>query len=269
MSASRQLLLFLLVLVIGWYLVTSFLPQWLGSCLDGECAFTPAEAIVSVLIPIALVAIPVVAEMLLYKKSIGQSLSDIGLTRFDAGAFPMALLYLLPLVLFYPLYSILTQNPLALKPHWEWLLLGAVLNNGLNEETMMRGFVFRHLREGRTFWRAAAFSTVYFAGYHLVLILTLGPLIGIISTISAIPLGLFTAYLYERGSNTLWVPFLMHSANNAFAFIFAFAPDVQPIASSLYLTVTLVTSIVLLTWVYKSGFGRVPKMAPSVATASS
>ena len=64
---------------------------------------------------------------------------------------------------------------------------------------MMRGFVFRHLREGRPFWHAAALSTVYFAAYHIVLIFTAGPLIGIIAVIIAIPAGLLTAYIYERG----------------------------------------------------------------------
>ena len=256
MWASRNLFLTLTLLVVVWYLAGNLLPEWLGTCLDGECGFSPAEVGVSLLIPFGLVAIPIGAEMVLFKKGFAQALSDIGLTRFNPTALPIALLYLLPLIAFYPLFSLSTGNQLVLQPHWEWRLLGAVLNNGLSEETMMRGFVFRHVHEGRTFWRAAVLSTVYFAGYHLALIFILGPLIGLVSTLAAIPTGLFTAYLYERGEQTLWGPYLMHIGTNGLVFIFAFAPEIQPIAASLYLLIGIISSLSIVVWAYRSGFGR-------------
>jgi ABC-type Mn2+/Zn2+ transport system permease subunit len=121
---------------------------------------------------------------------------------------------------------------------------------------MMRGFVFRHLREGRSFWRAAALSTVYFAAYHVVLIFTAGPLIGIIAVIIAIPAGFLQAFIYERGNNTIWGAALGHAVYNGLAFSFVFSADIQPMASSLYLVVGILVSTIMLVWAYRAGYGR-------------
>jgi membrane protease YdiL (CAAX protease family) len=67
-----------------------------------------------------------------------------------------------------------------------------ILVNGFAEEIMMRGFVFRHLRTGRPFWRAAALSTTYFAAYHSPLILTQGVVVGSIAVVIAIQIGFLT-----------------------------------------------------------------------------
>lgn len=256
MSTSRQFFIGLAVIVIVWYLGLSYLPQIAGTCLDGACGFTPGEIIVSIAIPLAFVVLPVVLEMVLYKKRLSKALSDIGLTRFSWTGIRLATVFLLPLLIFFPLLALLTKNPLAAQPNWHWFFLSALLINGLAEETMMRGFVFRHLREGRTFWRAAALSTVYFAGYHLVLILTLGVTFGLIGVIVAIPAGFLTAYIYERGSNTIWGSGLLHAVNNGLIYIFVFPPDIQPIATSLYLLLSIVVSIIMLVWAYQGRYGR-------------
>jgi membrane protease YdiL (CAAX protease family) len=188
---------------------------------------------VSLAIPLAIIALPILLEMLLYRKNLSQALSDVGLTRFNGTGIRIAALYLLPLLAFYPLLALLTNTPLTMQPNWPWLLLNVVLVNGLAEEIMMRGFVFRHIRESRLFWRAAALATVYFAAYHVVLVFTAGLLIGIFAIIIAIPAGLLTAYVYERGDNTIWGPALFHAAYNAPALILVFPSSVQPVASSL------------------------------------
>lgn len=255
-TSSRQLLVRLAVIVIVWYIGLAYLPQIMGTCLDGECGFTTGEIIVSFAIPLAIIALPVLLEIGLYKKTLSQALSDIGLTRFSWAGIRIAALYLLPLLVFFPLFSLLTNAPMTIQPNWHWLLLNVLLVNGLAEEIMMRGFVFRHLREGRPFWRAAALSTVYFAAYHLVLIATAGPLIGIIAVVTAIPAGFLTAYIYERGNNTIWSSALFHTLYNGPAFVFIFAADSQLIASSLYLLVGIVVSTLILVSAYRSGYGR-------------
>jgi hypothetical protein len=88
-------------------------------------------------------------------------------TRFRWTSIRLAAIYVLPLLVFYPLYAYATNTPLELRPNWAWFALSVVLINGLVEETMMRGYVFRHLREGRGFWHAATLATIYFAAYRL------------------------------------------------------------------------------------------------------
>jgi membrane protease YdiL (CAAX protease family) len=261
MALSRQLFIRLAIIVIVWYVALAFLPQVLGTCLDGACGFSLGEIIVSFAVPLAIIALPVLLEMRLYGKNLSQALSDIGLTRFSWTGIRSAALYLLPLLLFFPLFSLLTNTPLTIQPNWQWLILNVLLVNGLAEEIMMRGFVFWHLREGRPFWRAAALSTVYFAAYHVVLIFIAGPLIGIIAVVIAIPAGFLTAYIYERGNNTIWGSALFHSLYNAPAFVFAFLPEVQPIASSLYLVVGILVSTLVLVRAYRAGYGRTEAQA--------
>jgi membrane protease YdiL (CAAX protease family) len=208
------------------------------------------------MIPLAVIALPVLLEMHLYGKNLSQALSDIGLTRFSWGGIRIAALYLLPLLLFFPLFALLTNTPLSAQTNWPWLILNVLLVNGLAEEIMMRGFVFRHLREGRGFWRAAALSTVYFAAYHVVLIFTAGPLIGIIAVVIAIPAGFLTAYIFERGSNTIWGPGLYHALYNTPALLLVFPADVQPVANLLYLVAGILVSTLILVRAYRAGYGR-------------
>jgi membrane protease YdiL (CAAX protease family) len=188
-------------------------------------------------------------------------------TRFERTGVRVAAIYLLPLLAFYPIFSLVTNTPLALQPGWQWRVLSALVVNGLVEETMMRGFVFRHLREGRPFWRAAALSTVYFAGYHLPLIFSAGLTVGIISVVIAIPTGLLTAYSYERGNNTIWGPALLHAVYNGLAFVFIFPAETQPIATSLYLLIGILVSSILLVVAYRSGYGRVATQSLRQASA--
>ncbi len=263
---SRSLFVRLAIIVIVWYLGLTFLPQIVGTCLDGECGFSGGEIVLSLAIPLIFIAFPIVLEMVLYHKSLAQALSDIGMTRFNWTGIRGAVIYLLPLLAFYPLFALVANTPLVAQPNWQWHVLRIVLVNGFAEEIMMRGFVFRHVREGRSFWRAAALATLYFAAYHIFLIFTAGPVVGIFGIIVALPIGLLTAYLYERGSNTIWGPGLLHAVYNAFALVFVFPAELQPIAGSLYLLTGIVISVIMLVWVYRGQYGRVPAL-PSVKAA--
>ena len=48
MFTSRQDFIRLAVIVIVWYLGLSYLPQIIGTCMDGEYGFSVGEIIVSV-----------------------------------------------------------------------------------------------------------------------------------------------------------------------------------------------------------------------------
>jgi membrane protease YdiL (CAAX protease family) len=247
MMSSRRLHVLLTVSVAVWYLASTYLPQAAGSCLGTTCEPTPVRLVVSVLIPLAMAAVPVALERFVFGHTWSGALDALGVTRWHRGGFPAALLYLIPLFAFFPVYAAVTGQTLALQANWLGLVAGTILNNGINEETMMRGFVFRRLREGRTFWRAAALSTGYFAAYHVPLIISAGALIGTIGVIIAIPTGLLTAYVYERGNRTVWASALVHAGTNAPVFLFTVGTAPQPLASSLYMctSIAVATAIVV------------------------
>jgi len=255
--AMRRLHVLLIATVALWYAASTLLPQALGSCLGATCEPTPGRIAASVAIPLAMASVPVALEVLVYGHSWSGALRAIGVTRWHRGGFAVALLYLVPLFAFFPVFAAITGQALAIQPNWFGLTAGAVLNNGINEEIMMRGFVFRRLRQDRTLWRAAALSTVYFAAYHIPLIATAGPLIGAIGVVIAVPTGLLTAYLYERGDRTIWANALVHTGTNAPAFVFTVGGALQPIATTLY----LVTSIALSSAIVVVAYRRRPRGA--------
>jgi membrane protease YdiL (CAAX protease family) len=194
--------------------------------------------------------------MTLFRKELPQALGDIGISRFSWTGIRIAAAYFLPLIAFFPIFSLLTHSAVTVQPNWPWRIVNVALVNGLAEEIMMRGFVFRHLRARRAFWRAAALSTVYFTGYHFPLILTAGVVVGIIGVAIAVPMGFLTAYSYERGSNTIWGPGLLHAVTNGLVMVFAFPGGLQPVASSLYLVVGIAASTLIPLRAYRAGYER-------------
>jgi len=100
------------------------------------------------------------------------------------------------------------------------------------------------------------------------LIVFAGPLIGIIGIIIAVPTGLPTAYVYERGENTIWGDALVHAGTNMPALIFTFAPDVQPIAASVFFLVGIVDASAIVLWAYRNKFAGLTG-APATPARSS
>ncbi len=197
----------------------------------------------SIALPLAFFGLPVVLERALFGTGPSVALSDLGFRRPQGRGLLLAGLFVLPLAAYYPVLGVATGAPLALQPAWGWRLLGVALNNGLAEETMMRGFVFRHLREGRTFWSAAALTTAYFAAYHVPLVFTQGPAIGVAGIVLAVPVGFVTALLYERGGNTVWGPVLMHVVNNGLVMLVVPPAPWAPLG---YMALSTATAVVML-----------------------
>lgn len=256
MFTSKRDFAELTIIVAAWYVGLTYLPQWVGTCLDAVCGFTPGEIGLSLAMPLIFLAVTISLEVGRHRQSLGQALSNLGLTRWGWAGIRLALVYVLPLLAFYPVVAWITGTRPTLQPNWEWWALSALIVNGPVEEAMMRGYVFRRLRIGRGFWRSAALSTVFFAGYHLPIILTAGPLIGMIGVLLAIPMGFLTAYVFERGDNTIAGPALLHAVNNGLIFVVVFPADVQPLASAFYMLTGLATATVMLVWAYRSGYGR-------------
>jgi hypothetical protein len=75
-------------------------------------------------------------DMVLYKKQLSKALSDIGITRFNWTGIRITAVFLLPLLIFFPLFALLTNSPLTIRSNWHWFVLSAMLNNGLAEETI-------------------------------------------------------------------------------------------------------------------------------------
>ena len=99
------------------------------------------------------------------------------------------------------------------------LALGVFAFHGLAEELVWRGFAFRRLREGRSFWAATCWTMPLIAVTHVPIVVTMGPAVGVgalaVAAVTSMPL----AYLYETGRRTIWAPALVHTAIDTFKLV--------------------------------------------------
>jgi len=111
---------------------------------------------------------------------------------------------------FFPLYAAATGTPMTIRGDWYWLLPGLFAQGGVAEETVFRGYLFRHMRSGRSFWRAALVAAVPFATVHLLLFVTLEPAVAAASLALAVLIAFPLSWLFERSGNSVWPPALIH-----------------------------------------------------------
>jgi membrane protease YdiL (CAAX protease family) len=132
------------------------------------------------------------------------------------GAVLVSLIVGAVLLLFFPVFSLITEVPIRLKSDWLWILVGATALNGIAEETLFRGFVFGGLRRaGHPFRNAGTISLLIFAAVHLFLFIQ-GPfIVGVLGTLVAVVAAFPMAFLFERGNNTIWAPMMLHVTAHA------------------------------------------------------
>ena len=115
------------------------------------------------------------------------------------------------LLLFYPLFEAVTGVPLSVRSGAIVLALGIFAQGGVAEEVLFRGFLFRRLREGRSFWRAAYLAAVPFVAVHLLLFLTLDFAVAAAAILVSLSLSFPLAWLFERSGGSIWPPAIVHA----------------------------------------------------------
>jgi membrane protease YdiL (CAAX protease family) len=185
-----------------------------------------------------------VAERTLFSDTLKEALRAVGLVRARKSTLAVALLASLPMWGFLPLLAWTNGIAIDLRPEWLSLLLGVVLVNGVTEEVIHRGFVFGHLRRGRSFATAATVSAMLFAAQHLYIIVTMGWTIGLASVLLAALLAYPLALGFERG-NSIAGPAILHTSSNAPVMIFALPEDFMTIALLPHMGVIVVSLYLL------------------------
>jgi len=97
----------------------------------------------------------------------------------------------------------ITPDALSLAP-------GLFAQAGIAEEVLFRGYLFGHLRPGRSFWRAAWLSMLPFVGVHLLLFFTMPWPVALAALLLSVVLSFPLAHLFELGGGTIWPPALLH-----------------------------------------------------------
>jgi membrane protease YdiL (CAAX protease family) len=189
--------------MIGTFLIWLVLDRaaaWLGS-LRGEAGLLVCAIVIVTALGV---------ERLLFRTAFRQGAKRLGLGYPNPRVMLVTLGISLLMLTFYPLFSFVTGAPVSLRSDWLWLALGLFAQHGIAEELLFRGFTFGHLREGRTFWRAAFLSLIPFVAVHLPLLVSLDLPLALASIGLAVATSFPFAYLFDRGYKTIWAPALLH-----------------------------------------------------------
>lgn len=158
----------------------------------------------------AVVATLVAIECVLFRQTPAAALRSLGFGRPAAAGLLAALGVCLLLLAVIPVYAALRGASLTAYPGWPWLLPGLFAQAGIAEEALFRGFLFGRLRQGRSFWHAAALATVPFVLVHLILFATMPWPVALAAVLLLVILSFPLAHLFELGGNTIWAPALLH-----------------------------------------------------------
>jgi membrane protease YdiL (CAAX protease family) len=162
------------------------------------------------LICVLVVMTALLVERLLFDQSPRQALGALGFGRPTRRGLLAALLACLALLAYVPIFALVTGQPVALRDGWLWIAFGVFLQGGIAEELLWRGYLFRHLRATRGFWRAAALAMIFMVAQHTLLLWTLSLPIAIAALVVALGSSFPHAHLFEVGGNAIWGAALLH-----------------------------------------------------------
>ncbi|HZA26572.1 MAG TPA: CPBP family intramembrane glutamic endopeptidase [Actinomycetota bacterium] len=191
-----------------------------------------------------MIAVVLTIERVAFGRGPRQAFAALGYGRPRPGAMLAAVIITLVMLTFFPLYSAATGVPFSLKPDWLGLLVGAIVLNGLAEETLFRGFVFGHLRQaGHSFWRAGLVSLAIFGAVHLFLFTTNPVVVALLATLLAIAAAFPYAFLYERAGSTIWAGVIVHIGGHALRLVDI--PEAQMVTVASVWTIVLFGGVFL------------------------
>jgi membrane protease YdiL (CAAX protease family) len=161
----------------------------------------------------AMVAFVFAFERLALARRPVEAVRALGWVRSNFRAVLVAVVVSAAMLLFYPLASLIIGAPIALRSDWLWILVGAIVLNGIGEETLFRGFIFGHLRRaGMSFVRASLIALVIFTMIHLLLFVQNPFVVALAGTLIALVASFPFAYLFERAGFSIWPTVILHVA---------------------------------------------------------
>jgi membrane protease YdiL (CAAX protease family) len=209
------------IVTVAVFVVFDRAAAWTGS-VRGEAGLAICALVLALLFR---------AERWLTERKLSEIARSLGLGPCAPRALGVAVLLCAALLAFFPLFSRLTGTPLAVRADAAALALGIFAQAGIAEETLFRGFLFRHLRARRPFWRAASLAAVPFVAAHLLLFATLDFTIALAALLVAVSLTFPLARLFDLAGGAIWPGALLHAVvQGAIKFVEPVAGDSLPLA---------------------------------------
>jgi membrane protease YdiL (CAAX protease family) len=157
------------------------------------------------------IAAALLVERWLFATPVRPALAGIGFGRPSQRGLLAVLLASLALLAYLPIFVLVTGQAITLRDGWPWIAIGVLLQGGIAEELLWRGYLFRHLRVTRSFWRAAAIGMLFMVAQHTLLLWSLPLPIALVALAVALGTSFPLAHLFEVGDNTIWGAALLHA----------------------------------------------------------
>jgi membrane protease YdiL (CAAX protease family) len=144
-----------------------------------------------------------------------EALGALGWVRANPRAILVAVILSLIMLAFFPIVSLVMGVQIKLRSDWLWILAGAIVLNGIGEETLFRGFIFGHLRRaGLSFVRAGLIALVIFTAIHMLLFVQNPLVVALAGTVIALVASFPLALLFERAGFSIWPTVILHVATH-------------------------------------------------------
>ncbi len=166
----------------------------------------------AILITACVILMAVLVEMFIFRSRFKDLSGLLGYGKPRTKAIAAALVITLLMFLCYPAITVITGYKFTLPADWLWLAIGVFVFHGIAEEVLYRAFLFRHLREDRSFWKAAWLAVIFFTAAHIPIIINMGLMVGGMAVLLAVVSSFPISYMYEKGGNTIWAPAIVHAA---------------------------------------------------------
>ncbi len=179
--------------------------QWSATALGSDRG--PAGLAVGALVVTALF----VVERVLHGRPVAVAFRELGFGRPAPRAMAAVFAISGALLLVFPVYGALHQRQWTPVTDWAWLAPGLFAQAGIAEEALFRGYLFGHLRRGRSFWRAAVLSMAPFVVVHLWLFATMAWPVALAAVGLSVVMSFPLARLFDLGGATIWAPAILHA----------------------------------------------------------
>jgi membrane protease YdiL (CAAX protease family) len=229
----------LVLIAIGWlaiYLPLDRVATWTNS-LYGEAGW---------LFCALAIVLALAIERLLFGTPMRRALPALGFVWPRRRALLALLAAATPLVAFLPLFATITGAPLTLRAGWQGIAVGVFLQGGLGEEILWRGYLFRHLREGRSFRHAALLTMAFTVAQHTLLLLTLPLPIALLALVVSLTISFPICMLFELDGGAIWSVALLHFVVQGLVKLFVIGEPYNQVSQLAWLVASATIPLIVL-----------------------
>ncbi|NOT47979.1 MAG: CPBP family intramembrane metalloprotease [Acidobacteria bacterium] len=178
--------------------------QWTAATLESN------RGEYGVAVGLVVVAAILFVQRVLFCSSVTEAALSLGLGLPNARSIAVTAVICILMFSSFLLFVYQTESSFSFYPGWQGLVPGLFFQAGIAEETLFRGYLFGHMRQRYTFWKAAIFAAAPFTAVHLILFFSLDWALAAASILLSVAISFPLSKLFELGGRTIWAPAILH-----------------------------------------------------------